>query len=622
MQTQAPVRAVLLTVAVLLCVASLHAQTNVPIPSPEQILKTLRPGHPRLYASDQEFKALKQRLQSDARLAEWYGKVREDATRVLSQSPSKYEIPDGLRLLSTSRRVLNRIQSLGLVYRVDGDKRMVERAWKELDAAAAFPDWNPRHFLDTAEMTHAFAIGYDWFYDAWTPAQRATLKTAMVNHGLTNALGVYRGKPGRSSRWNLARHNWNQVCNGGIAVGALAIADEEPALAAELLSAGCKSIQLPMHEFAPDGAWSEGPGYWAYATIYNVGMLACLDSALGTDFGLSKIPGFSECGTFPIYTRGPSGKMFNYADASDGMVRAAQLFWLAKKFNRPDYAAYQAEAAYPGALDILWYDASFVKPSKAPLDRYFREAEVVTMRSAWNDKNALFVGFKAGDNKANHSNLDLGSFVLDYLGTRWIVDLGADNYNLPGYFGRQRWSYYRMRAESHNTLVVNPSLEPDQDPRAATKIVRYESNGDKVFAVADLTPAYARDAQQVKRGVSMLDRNRVLVQDEIKADKAADLWWFAHTGAAIEIAPDGRTATLSLDGLKLNAQLLAPANARFEKLPAAPLSTSPKPDKQNENRGIQKLAIHLPAAHETTIAVAFGKEPSRSTHKLIPLNAW
>ena len=25
-----------------------------------------------------------------------------------------------------------------------------------------FPDWNPKEFLDTAEMTHAVAIGYDW----------------------------------------------------------------------------------------------------------------------------------------------------------------------------------------------------------------------------------------------------------------------------------------------------------------------------------------------------------------------------------------------------------------------------------------------------------------------------
>ena len=46
---------------------------------------------------------------------------------------------------------------------------------------------------------------------------------------------------------------------------------------------------------------------------------------------------------------------------------------------------------------------------------------------------------------AFHSNLDIGTFVLDAFGERWVVDLGADDYNLPGYFetgGRgRRWTY-------------------------------------------------------------------------------------------------------------------------------------------------------------------------------------
>ena len=53
-------------------------------------------------------------------------------------------------------------------------------------------------------------------------------------------------------------------------IGALAIADEEPELAAKIIADGRNSIPRAMASFAPDGGWAEGPGYWGYATEYNV----------------------------------------------------------------------------------------------------------------------------------------------------------------------------------------------------------------------------------------------------------------------------------------------------------------------------------------------------------------
>ena len=576
----------------------------VPIPPAADILAKLRPEHPRLLATRPGFDYVREQVKAEPNRRRWHGQLTERAQRILDQPPSKYEIPDGLRLLSTSRRALDRVQTLALLYRLDGDKRNVERAWKELEAAADFPDWNPRHFLDTAEMTHAFAIGYDWLYDAWTVEQRATLRAAMIEKGLKPALASYRGTA-NYGWWMKSRHNWNQVCNGGIGVGALAIGDEEPALAGEILEAALKSIQLAMAEFAPDGAWSEGPGYWNYATSYNVVFLAALERALGTDFGLSGLPAFADTGLFPIYITGPLGRTFNYADGSDGTIRAPQMFWLAGTFERPAYLRYQRAIASAQPLDLLWYNPRLDQPSAEPLplDKYFRSAEVVTMRSAWDDRDALFVAFKGGDNQANHSNLDLGTFVLDALGVRWAVDLGADNYNMPGYFGSQRWTYYRMRAEGHNVLVLNPGAEPDQDPKVAAKITRFESKTDRAFAVTDLTPAYAKHARKVARGLALLNRNQVLVQDEVRSDKPADVWWFLHTPAQVKVSDDGATATLIQGEKKLSARLLSPAKAKFTVIDAQPLASSPKPEGQNKNEGVRKLAVHLEGVSDLRLVV-------------------
>ena len=471
----------------------------------------------------------------------------------------------------------------------------------------------------------AGSIAYDWLYDVWTPEQRATLQQAMVEKGLQPALKLYRAH----SSWTRARHNWNQVCNGGIGMGALALADVEPQLAGEILHDALESIQLAMAEFAPDGAWKEGPGYWNYATSYNVVFLAGLHTALGTDFGLSQIGAFSETGLFPVFLTGPLDRTFNYADGGDHAIYAPQMFWLAREFKQPVLAWYERQVTSPSALDLLWFDPAGSGPKAAglPLDKYFRGAEVAVLRSGWDDPNALFVGFKAGYNKANHSHLDLGTFVFDAAGARWAMDLGADYYNLPGYFGAQRWNYYRLRAEGHNTLVINPTAAPDQDPAARTQITRFESRPDRAFAIADLTPAHAKNARRVWRGIARLDRNKALVQDEIQTDMPVDLWWFMHTRASVRIESDGRVADLQQVGAQLRAQILSPPGASFQIMDAQPLPTSPHPERQAKNDRIRKLAIHLTGVSDARLAVLLVPNPPKPEEageviKLSALSEW
>ena len=186
--------------------------TTLAIPPAAQILARLKPVHPRLLASAEDFAQLKDRIADQPQLRAWQAKLQAQAREILAAAPSRYEITDGLRLLETSRRVVDRVSVLGILYRLERDPRYAERAWQELAAAADFPDWNPRHFLDTAEMTHAFAIGYDWFYEVWTPEQRNRLREAIIEKGFKPALTIYHSRGG----WPTARHNWNQVCNGGI----------------------------------------------------------------------------------------------------------------------------------------------------------------------------------------------------------------------------------------------------------------------------------------------------------------------------------------------------------------------------------------------------------------------
>ena len=331
---------------------------------------------------------------------------------------------------------------------------------------------------------------------------------------------------------------------------------------------------------------------------------------------------------FPIYMNGPLDKAFNFADAGEGLIRAHELFWLARKFSQPAFARYERHTASLQVLDLLWLDSpgELAPAPTLPLDKYFRGVEAATFRSAWNDARALFIGLKAGDNKANHSNLDLGSFVFDALGWRWALDLGADNCNMPGYFGKQRWDYYRMRTEGHNTLVINPEKTANQNPQAAVKITRFESKPGEAFAITCLAAAYA--ARSVFRGIALTaNRRRVLVQDEVELAEPGGIWWFMHTRATAEIADNGTTAILRQGKPRLWLRIFSPANAQFTVMDARPLPASPNPEMQNKNEGVRKLAIRLAGARDVTVSVLMvpleqNEEPPKELPAVKPLAEW
>jgi hypothetical protein len=200
---------------------------------------------------------------------------------------------------------------------------------ERVGSGSELPDWNPKHFLDTAEMTYAFCHRLRLAVPRVDARAAHRIAHRNGNEGFEPALIAYRS-PGKGVGWWVtSEHNWNQVCHGGIGIGALVLADEEPQRAGEILTNVVRYLPLAMKHFAPDGAWDEGPGYWSYATQYNVAILAALQTALGTDYGLSQIPGFDQTGNFPVYIAGPIGRTFNYADGGDRAGGAAQLFWLA-----------------------------------------------------------------------------------------------------------------------------------------------------------------------------------------------------------------------------------------------------------------------------------------------------
>lgn len=559
------------------------------------ILKTLKKGHPRLLLTDQGLKELQDNSARFPELKSMTDRIIEEARGVLSAPPVERKLEEArLLLLGQSRSCVLRMYQLGLAYRLTGEKVFADRARQELLAVSDFQDWNPSHFLDTAEMSHAMGIGYDWFYDE-LGEDRDKIREALIEKGLKSSFeGI--------TYWKKCNHNWNFVCHGGLGIGALAIADEWPEGAARVLSSAIEGIPYALKSYAPDGGWAEGPGYWHYASSYLCYFLAAMDTALGEDFGLSEAEGLADTGLFRIQFIAPTGLSFNYADSGPGCGPAEEMFWLSRRFKQPLYAWHEMTKygqASPTPWHAIWFDpdTSQGRSQTMPKAQLFKGVHVAFFKSSWEDPKALFVGFKGGDNRANHSHLDLGTFVLDALGERWAMDLGRDSYDLPGYFGGYRWTYYRLKTEGQNTLTLG---QENQKYHAEAPIVTFKDQGNPC-AVADLTEAYVEQAHQVKRGIRLLEDKSVLVQDELTLSASAEILWSMHTQAQIQC--EGRQATLRIGEKSLKASLLAPEGAVFESGPAA---ADPP---QDPNTGIFKLMVRLRGEADSPITICVQLTP-------------
>lgn len=583
-------------------------------PTGEQMLATLKVGHPRIMLDDHTVTQVQRVLNTEPEALRWYDHLKAETGAVLDLPPSHYEIPDGKRLLWVSRAVKERVRALMFVHMLEGGDGYVDRVWAEISAACAFKDWNPSHFLDTAEMTYAVAIAYDWLFDLWSDEQKKVMRKAIVEKGLMPGMQTYRGEEGMKN-WHQTYNNWNQVCNGGLSMGALAIADEEPDIAQAILGEAIKSVVLPMGHYAPDGAGTEGATYWDYGSRYNILYMSSLETALGTDFGLSQVPGFKESGLYQIYISGASRLPYDFADCGMQRMSAPMHFWMAKRFAMPEYSWFRySELMRPdqfaNVLDFLWFDESGkdFDPATLVLDKHFRGAEVASMRSSWTDDQALSIGMQAGSN-ANlmmHRHVDLGSFILEALGERWIIEAGKENETYQLHRNkREKWEFYRLRAEGHNLPVFNPNESAGQRLDGFAPIISFSSTPDLATAVVDLSETYGDYVDRLIRTFEMHDRSSVVLIEEMDAKDELELWWSLHTRAEVSLDSDLRAATFMLNGKQLRVGIEdGPDVMKFDVVDAGPLPTSPNPE-QADNTGMRKLVIHVKGLSHYQLKVRF-----------------
>jgi hypothetical protein len=165
-----------------------------------------------------------------------------------------------------------------------------------------------------------------------------------------------------------------------------------------------------------------------------------------------------------------------------------------------------------------------------------------------------------------HCQADAGSFIVDGARHRWIIDLGSDDYDLPGYFDHgadnksgPRWRYYRTQTAGHNTLAIDGR---NQIPHSPAPIIGACVDGDCKWAVFDLSRAYGQPSGSIRRGAALIGR-QVIIEDEIGPEVSGTISWTVHTSAE-PISVAGSVARFRLGDDRFVVHILEPATACFE----------------------------------------------------------
>jgi hypothetical protein len=316
--------------------------------------------------------------------------------------------------------------------------------------------------------------------------------------------------------------------------------------------------------------------------------------------------------------------MFWFADRNND----PSLLWMEKKFlETDDYSVFTRDRFLPALM--IWGRNIPMEEITPPVSRVWMgqgKNPVCLMRTSWTDPDGIYLGFKAGSPSVNHGHMDIGSFVMEANGVRWVSDFGSQNYESleskgMSIFGRtqdaQRWTIFRLNNYAHSTLTINDQL---QGVEGYAKIDRHSEEEGFMFAISDISSLYDGHLQKAVRGTAIRDGRYVIIRDEVEtSDKPALIRWNLVTPAEVELGRQG--AVLTLDDKTLFLRIMGP-----ESITMKTWSTAPTNDYDAENPGTIMVGFEceLPANTSQAFEVILVPEPAEAEAEFLnlTLNEW
>ena len=596
-------------------IRALNAEITFLNPTGEEILNTLRrripnPDKGRLLLLPEEWMSLRKLAKTDTVLGQLleilktsYGKRSEAYT---DAPVFENGIPSDTDLDIAIAQACDRLQSFSALYRLTGEKHYAERSAAECEALARLDGWGAQtSILRTAAIGLSVSLAYDWCHSVWSEARKALVERALLRYLMRPGVDAYNG---RANMWRSGSPAAAEI-NCALTASALAMAYVYPETSLKILQNSLRNVLPCLDAYAPDGGHPEGLAAWERTTRALALLIGMLESATGSDYGLSSAPGFSAAARFAVFAETANG-CWNYNSCPAKAINTSVFGWFSGKYQVPAYAWIRQRDLLTGrkkidTADLFWYTPVDAESTPTlPLDAVYRRAGLAMLRSGWSDED-VFLGLHGGRNNVFGGELDAGSLLLEMGGERFLCETGGCE-ELP--------LMLRTRAEGQNTLVVDPqdAPAPDQNLDAEATICEARSTATRAYAIIDMSTTNDLILRG-KRGILLTNDRRVaIVQDEMTLSESASVVWSAYTKAKI-LSASARTLMLEQNGKRLLCKLTG-GSGRFVITPI-------------EGTDFCRITVPCEVKDKLRMAVAFrlmdeDVQKSDKLYELRPMSTW
>ena len=594
---------------------------------PSSLKKELEGVHPRVFVTQSEIDALKQKALSQKEL--WQTAI--DRVKVLTNDPP----PPPAETRRAQNDVGLGIAEAAFIYKMTGEKKYLAAAKKYMDAAYSYDIWGyatnkPNVDLAAGHLLYGMGWGYDLLYNDLTTSEREKYRDKLARQ----ARMMYEFFKPKSGKTYAYSQNHTFIPISGLAITAYAL-EGEVADAKDWAALSRAVFDRVLATYSDDGYYYEGMEYWIFSTPWIAHYMDAHLHSTGEDLYPS-VPGLKNAHTYVAHSTLPGGEFnFDYGDIYQGPITRSRtgddyereringhfrtnyniLYNLASHYGSGEAQGVAEWLKSKGQVNaeefwtFIWYNPS-IKPvaiEKQPTSHYFADHDVVFWRSGWDDKATAF-SFKAGPPEGHsstakivsfpewrlssgHAHPDAGSFII-WAGGKYLTgDSGyagvpmTEHHNTVVFDGKGQ----NREGDGHDVWVGVPY---EQLNKIRLTSVRLDTKSATI--TADLAPAYEPD-RGVKRFIrtfSFSAPGTFTVADDIETAKEQTITSYLHADKEITRSTDN-SFVFAPNGTSLIVDLLAPKGleTKIEKnILTAPGKPGQVDKGEREERGV-RLAI-------------------------------